>query len=330
MSRFVSSDEFWNQIRKNVLSTESSKGSLKLNYKKSFGNFKIDNYNTGSGIRYMSFNGVFFQDTILENNNSNDMSFLCMNTGDDICMVDSIKNKKVKWNSNICLNGCQHLGHKSNTIFMKNKQVSLQYVLFENELFNELIENNSQYDKSELMYKGDYIDVNFNNKINPHQKNLLKDLNNFTNLNNKLQSLYLESKLFDLIYTSLNSIEKVHKKEDLILNSKDIESLHRAKEFLIDNMMNPPSLKELAYKSAINEFKLKKGFKQLFGNTVYGLLQEHRLEKAKKLLEEGDINISEATQLVGYKSISHFSQIFKKHYGFSPIQIKLNSKKYYI
>lgn len=330
MSRFVSSEELWDQVRKDVISPDGPKGGLNLNYDKSFGNIKINNYNTGLGIRYISFNGTFYQDTILENNNSSDMSFICMNMGNDICMEDSVKNKRVKWDSNICLNGSQHLGHKSNTIFAKNKEVSLQYVVFENELFDELIENNNQYNNSELMYKSDYIDVNFNNRVNHHQRSLLKDLDNFTNLDDKLQSLYLESKLFDLIYTSLNSIEKLHKKEDLILNSKDIESLHRARELLITNMMNPPSLKELAYKSAINEFKLKKGFKQLFGNTAYGFLQEKRLEKAKELLEAGEVNIGEATSIVGYKSVSHFSQIFKKHFGVTPIQIKKNSPKIYI
>ncbi len=62
------------------------------------------------------------------------------------------------------------------------------------------------------------------------------------------------------------------------MNPKDIECLYRAKEILLNDIIRPPSLKELARKSAINEFKLKKGFKELFGITVYRMLQEVRLK----------------------------------------------------
>ena len=68
----------------------------------------------------------------------------------------------------------------------------------------------------------------------------------------------------------------------------------------------------LAKSCAINEFKLKKGFKMMFGTTIYGALQEKRLKIAYELLMQRDINISEAATFVGYKSISHFSNIFHK------------------
>lgn len=142
--------------------------------------------------------------------------------------------------------------------------------------------------------------------------------------------MYYESKILELTYNTINNLNESSAKSLHFLNKKDIEALHKAKEILFENINNPPSLKELAHKSAINEFKLKKGFKQLFGNTVYGLLQEYRLNKAKKLLEIDDINISEAAYLVGYKNISHFSTIFKKYFGYSPINIKKKQKKYYL
>jgi len=330
MSRFISVEEFGNGIYKKLAKPSGFEGTKKLDYKENFGNIKINNHNTSFGIRYGSMVGSFFQDTILENGYIYTAPFLCMNMGSDIYMEDSTKNKKIKWDSNTCLNGTQHYGHKSNSIYTKDKPFSIHYILFENKLFEELIKNNNEYINTRTIYKGDYIDVRFNNKINQQQKILLNDLQNITNLDHKLQTLYLESKLLDLTYTSFNSIETFSKPQNIYLSSQDIECLHKAKNILISNMMNPLSLKELAYKSAINEFKLKKGFKQIFGNTVFGLLQEHRLKKAKKLLEEGDVNIGEATTMVGYKSISHFSQIFKKYYGYSPIQIKKNSKTYYI
>lgn len=104
----------------------------------------------------------------------------------------------------------------------------------------------------------------------------------------------------------------------------------KARELLLEDIANPPSIKELAYKSAINEFKLKKGFKELYGQTIYGYLQSYRLNEAKKLLEKNEINVGEASALVGYKSIGHFSKIFKEHFGIKPIVLKKEQRKIYI
>jgi AraC-like DNA-binding protein len=242
---------------------------------------------------------------------------------------DAIKNKKVKFDSNICWNGDMCEGHRANSIYEKNKQAIFHNISIDNELFKELSSSSENIGKTKTVYKSDYIDVHFNNYINTKQKLLLDDLTKISLLDDKLQMLYLESKLLDLIYTTFKSIETEDQNENIYLNTKDIECLYKAKTLLLNNMTNPPSLKELAYKSAINEFKLKKGFKQLFGNTVYGLLQEYRLNEAKKLLESNEINISEASSLVGYKSISHFSKIFKNHFGITPIQIKKETRTIY-
>ena len=71
-----------------------------------------------------------------------------------------------------------------------------------------------------------------------------------------------------------------------------------------------------------DEFKLKKGFKEIFGTTIYAALQNERLKIAKELLLSGDINVSEAANIVGYKSLGHFGQAFKSYYGALPTQIK--------
>ena len=128
--------------------------------------------------------------------------------------------------------------------------------------------------------------MNFNNIINSKQITLLNDLLRISTVDNKLQMLYLESKLLDLVYTSINAIEPYNEIQNIHLNSKDIECLHKAKLLLIENMKNPFSLSELAHKSAINEFKLKKGFKQLFGNTVFGFYKNTDWKKLKNYLKQ--------------------------------------------
>jgi AraC-like DNA-binding protein len=70
----------------------------------------------------------------------------------------------------------------------------------------------------------------------------------------------------------------------------------------------------------INEFKLKKGFKEIFGNTVFGYLVDLKMEYAKEKLVQKKVSISEISDEIGFQHPQHFSQAFKKKYGYFPSQ----------
>jgi len=325
MSKFISSSEIWDHVYESFGSPNNPKGKEKLVFKKDYGEMNIHQYNTGFGIKLFSIEGFFHEDVSLEATKSNDSNFLCINHGSCIYMEDAIKKQKIKWDSGVCWNGEQYNGHKCNSIYQKNKEIKLHHIMFDKQLFQETVCSTPNYEKAPSIYQGDYINVKFNNHVNHKQKTLLDELSYVSNLHaNKLQELFLESKLLDLVYTSVNSMELHQQIRSNYLTQKDIECLYKAKDILLGNIMQPPSLKELAYKSATNEFKLKKGFKELFGTTVYGMLQEVRLEYAKKNLESNDINVQEAANLVGYNNLSHFSKIFKYKYGKLPSELKKN------
>ncbi len=67
-----------------------------------------------------------------------------------------------------------------------------------------------------------------------------------------------------------------------------------------------------------NEFKLKKGFKQIFGSTIFEHITNLRMQKAKEILLDGQMNIIEACNMVGYSNPSHFSKNFKMQFGMNP------------
>jgi AraC-like DNA-binding protein len=83
-------------------------------------------------------------------------------------------------------------------------------------------------------------------------------------------------------------------------------------------MAEPPSLQELADEVGLSLKKLKEGFKQIYGDTVFGFLLEHKMEFARKMLEAGDSNVNEVGLKVGYSTSSHFIAAFKKKYGTTP------------
>lgn len=82
------------------------------------------------------------------------------------------------------------------------------------------------------------------------------------------------------------------------------------------------SLRDLAHTFGTNEYKLKKGFKELYGITVYKFQMEERLKKAVLLLESTRIQIKVISKLIGFSDVAHFSRSFKKRYGYSPSHLR--------
>ncbi len=106
-------------------------------------------------------------------------------------------------------------------------------------------------------------------------------------------------------------------------NEADREKIIKAREVLLQHIGEPITIKELSRKVAINECYLKKGFKEMFGATVFDFYQSQRMEHAKYLLYEKGLNVTEVSVMLGYSSISHFSTAFKKHTGLKPCELLL-------
>ncbi|KEQ27710.1 helix-turn-helix transcriptional regulator [Paenibacillus tyrfis] len=95
-----------------------------------------------------------------------------------------------------------------------------------------------------------------------------------------------------------------------------------ANDILSRMWKEPPGLLELARMAGLNDYKLKLGFKELFGTTVFGYVCALRMNEARSLLEQGKVNVSEAAGMVGYHNLSHFSLLFRKTLGYNPSEIR--------
>lgn len=107
-------------------------------------------------------------------------------------------------------------------------------------------------------------------------------------------------------------------------NEADREKIMKAREILLQNIGEPVTIKELSRKVAINECYLKKGFKEMFGTTIFDFYQSQRMEHARYLLYEKGLSVTEVSLMLGYSSISHFSTAFKKHTGLKPCELLLH------
>lgn len=134
------------------------------------------------------------------------------------------------------------------------------------------------------------------------------------------RKIYIESKIYELIALSHHSLD--NEKENTSLSTNDVEKIKFAAQLIRDNINNPDTIVRLARKVGVNQTKLKEGFKTVFGNTVFGYLQEIRMNKAKYYLVDTSLSIQEISHLSGYQNVSNFSIAFKRIFGYSPNKLR--------
>ncbi|MUL37896.1 helix-turn-helix transcriptional regulator [Gloeocapsopsis dulcis] len=137
-----------------------------------------------------------------------------------------------------------------------------------------------------------------------------------------MKQMCLESKAVELITLHFQQFQEqeVHDCNLTVKSLSDIEKIYQAKEILLSNLENPPSLMELARRVGLNDFKLKRGFRQVFGTSAFKYLHDYRLEKARQLLVSGEMNVEEVAFKVGFNSRSYFALAFRNKFGLNPKQ----------
>jgi AraC-like DNA-binding protein len=157
---------------------------------------------------------------------------------------------------------------------------------------------------------------------------VLEGLLNHT-FTDSLENIYINAQTQMLLLHSLDCM--LGEKEIDVVNCKflaneaDREKITKSREILIQHIGEPITIKELSRKVAINECYLKKGFKEMFGTTIFDFYQSQRMEHARYLLYEKGLSVTEVSMLLGYSSISHFSTAFKKHTGLKPCELLLRA-----
>ncbi len=131
------------------------------------------------------------------------------------------------------------------------------------------------------------------------------------------RQIYLEAKGLELLAGMIDRVEECDGAARA-LSQWDIERLERARRILLERMVDPPTIPELARQAGINEPKLKEGFRRLFGSPVFVYLRNHRMEEACRLLRERRYTVTEVALRVGYANPSKFAAAFRRRFGVSP------------
>jgi AraC-like DNA-binding protein len=131
---------------------------------------------------------------------------------------------------------------------------------------------------------------------------------------------FLRLKAEELICRLLMELEKRDEKHVYPLNSHDIQTIYKVKEQMLEHLETPPVIKELAVRAGMSPTKLKRLFRQIFGNSIFNYYQESRMKEAARLLKADRLSVSDVGYQLGFTNLSHFSKVFAAHIGMKPKQ----------
>lgn len=142
-------------------------------------------------------------------------------------------------------------------------------------------------------------------------------------VNETFKLFFLRIKAEELICRLLMELEKRDEKQLYALNNRDIQTIYKVKDQILEHLESVPVIKELAVYASMSPSKLKRLFKQIFGNSIFNYYQEFRMKEAALLLKEGKLSVSAVGYQLGFTNLSHFSRVFKEHIGMKPKQYSL-------
>lgn len=155
-------------------------------------------------------------------------------------------------------------------------------------------------------------------EIKPTVSIVLQQIIN-SSVNSSIKDLYVKGKVYELLSLHFQQEENTEGEYcPFLVDEQNVIKIRKAKDIIISKMSEPPSLQELATEIGLNLKKLKEGFKQIYGDTVYSFLFDYKMEHARKLLESNQYNVNEVGLQVGYSTASHFIAAFKKKFGTTP------------
>jgi AraC-like DNA-binding protein len=130
---------------------------------------------------------------------------------------------------------------------------------------------------------------------------------------------FFETRLRDVFFTTL---QKGGRKFYKGITQNDLSAIYTADNLILNNLDKHFTIKEIAEKVGLNEFKLKTGFKKITGMALFERLHKARMEKARTLLLQTDMPIKAIYETIGYDHLTSFITSFRKHFGITPGEIR--------
>lgn len=135
-----------------------------------------------------------------------------------------------------------------------------------------------------------------------------------------MRRIYFESKVREYLLLFLE--QSIHTELGDKLSGIEIDAVHAARDLILRNLGARYTIPEIARKVGLNDFKLKRAFKQVHHMGMFETLHSARMERGRQLLQETDKPMKEIVSMVGYDRLTSFITAFRKHFGYSPGSIR--------
>jgi AraC-like DNA-binding protein len=95
------------------------------------------------------------------------------------------------------------------------------------------------------------------------------------------------------------------------------DDMRRLREWLADDLLNPPTLTDMATMTRLSKYQIVRGFERAFGMPPHAWLLRQRAEHARVLIRNGS-TLAAAAAASGFADQSHMTRVFVRQYGFTP------------
>lgn len=142
-----------------------------------------------------------------------------------------------------------------------------------------------------------------------------------------IRAMALTARCNDLLFEFFTALAGAATPRVPPLTRSVTDRIHAAAEALKRDLEAPPTLAALSRRVGLSESTLKRGFRQVFGTTVFGYLRERRMERARTLLQSGEATVLEAAARVGFSNPSNFAAAFRRQFGLNPKAFQLTARR---
>lgn len=176
---------------------------------------------------------------------------------------------------------------------------------------------------SEWLQSGQFF---LNEGLSPAMRRVLDELRQYPE-GKTLGPLFYHTRTLELIYLLLEQLSKRTSAPCRSTDPVHLAQIFKAKQLLIEDLSEPPTIAALAGSVLLSESQLKQSFREVFGVSIYQYFQQTRLEKAKQLLADNKRTVKEVGYELGFTNIGHFSRLFERVYHVKPKRFQLEQRE---
>ena len=208
------------------------------------------------------------------------------------------------------------LGMNTNIMIPGNIRKLEIYIAIDAQYLNSLVQNRQQNRILQAILENTQP-LLFEQIVYPSLQAVVNEIIS-ESVDDSFQLFFYKVKAEELICRLLIELVKRDETNVYSLNMNDIQAIYKVKEWMLEHLDKHATIEELAELANMSQSKLKRLFKQIFGNSIFSYFQNYRMQEATRMLKEEKLSVSEVGYQLGFSNLSHFSRIFEEHIGLKP------------